>query len=674
MSIGTTVDWRISHGNVLTLGLQWNYYDAYFDIKTANLNTLGTITNQAPADWGPTFTQSRPGAASADRAAGNRRKYGATGHFSLKFVHDGPTWRFESGATYSDASSHYRDGEKGYVNNFSLTLPGITLRLADIDSELGVPRSVTATTAGGAPLDVASLAPYRINNIVFNELNSRDVITSVRANAKRDFAVPFITAPMTIKTGLDVRRMDRDIRDQNRSRYNFVGPDRTAATADDLAGLYDLVDEGFYRDGRTEYGEPWLQYPDNYKLYDLFVAHPEYFTEDVAFRVQNQAVDSRKLTETVSAAFLRADWRFFDNRLWIVAGARYERTDDDGEGVKNDPTAFYQKNANGDLIRGANGLPVPIPGLDAGARAALQYSDRASHAKRDYDGFFPSVNGVFNLRHNLLLRASYAKTISRPNLDQIIPGMTVSDPNTTNANNLLITVNNTALNPWTADNFDVALEYYFGKTGNNVFSLGGFRKEIKDFFANRREDATPELLESYGLDDSYLLYDVQYRFNAGDATVTGFEINYRQGLTLLPHWARGNDVFYNMNAQRLQGTTLADFTNFVRRSDNYGFTFSRPKFTLRLKVNDLGRQRRNLITGVNLSPATYRWRAPRRAVDIDLEYRIRRGLSVFVAGRNVTDQPSRHEEVYGIGTPEYARISNHWLHGVNYVMGIKGSF
>jgi hypothetical protein len=47
-SVGTTVDWRISHGNVLTFGAQWNYYDAFFNNKGGNLNTMGAITNLAP--------------------------------------------------------------------------------------------------------------------------------------------------------------------------------------------------------------------------------------------------------------------------------------------------------------------------------------------------------------------------------------------------------------------------------------------------------------------------------------------------------------------------------------------------------------------------------------------------------------------------------------------------
>ena len=675
-SAGTTLDWRISHGNVLTFGAQWNYYDAFFANKGANLNTMGTITNLAPADWGPSFTQARAGASSVDRGGASRRKYGTTAHFSLKYMHDGPVWKIDAGATYSDATNHYRDGEKGFVNTPSFTLPGITLRLGEIDPTIGVPRSMTATTATGAPLDVGTLANYRISNFVFNEANSRDLVTSARVNARREINLPLLAAPFILRSGLDLRSMDRDISPHRRARYTFVGPDGSSAatSTDDSAGLYDLVDYGFYRDGKSGFNEPRLEYPSNYKLYDLWAAHPEYFAEDVPFRIQNEANDSKKLRETVSAAYLRTDWRFFNNRLLVVGGVRYERTDDKGSGVRNDPTALYQRDANGNLLRGANGLPVRIPGLDTITANQLQYVTRGAHAERDYDGFFPSANVVFNLTRDLLLRASYAKTINRPNLDQIIPGMTITDPNTTNTNNLLITVNNTGLNPWTAENIDLGLEYYFGKNGSNVISVGGFQKDIKDFFGSERIDATPELLESFGLDDSYLNYDVSYRFNAGDATVTGLDINYRQALTFLPEWGRGVAVFYNVTSQRLQGTTLSDFRNFVRRNDNYGVTLSRPKFTVRLKVNDRGRQRQALTTGVNLPAGTYRYQAPRRTLDVDFEYRVHPRISLFIAGRNVTNTPSTYQEVYGDGTPEYARIATYWEHAVNYVLGVKGSF
>jgi iron complex outermembrane recepter protein len=675
-SAGTTVDWRISERNVITLGAQWNYYDAFFSNKSANVNTLGSISNRAPVAWGPTFTQGQPGGGSISFGSSSRRKSGTTGHLSLKLVHDGPVWKFDAGAAYSDASNHYRDGDKGYVNTFSMSLTNVTLRLDNIDGRIGVPRTITATTAAGQPVDWTRIAPYRLNNIVFNQIDSRNLMTSARVNARRDFNLPIVSSPLAVRTGLDTRRMDRDIRDHLRTRYNFVGPDRVAgaSSTDDFAGLYDLAHTAFHQSGKPGFGEPWIEYPNPYKLYDLFAAHPDYFVEDLVFRIQNEAADSRKLTEVVSAAYLRTDWRFFNNRLWVVAGARYERTGTSGYGLKNDPTALYQKDAGGNLIRGANGLPVRIPGLDPVSAARLQYTDRGAHAKRNYDGLFPSTNIVVNLSERLLLRSSYAKTITRPELDRIIPGMTVTDPNTANTSNLLISVNNTGLKPWTADNFDLGLEYYFGQSGGNLLSIGGFRKDIKDFFTSRRVEATPELLESFGLDQSYLSYDVEYRANAGEAKVTGLEFSYRQALTFLPHWARGMDVFYNVNSQRVQGRSISNFNNFIRRNDNYGLTLSRPKFTVRLKVNDRGRQRLASVAGANLPPGTYRYQAPRRMLDIDVEYRLRPGLSVFVAGRNVTDEPSTHQETYGPGTPEYARTVQYWKHAVNYVVGIKGRF
>jgi iron complex outermembrane recepter protein len=311
-SVGTTLDWRISHGNVLTFGAQWNYYDAFFHNKTANINTLGTISNVAPAAWGPTFTQSQPGAASVALGGGSRRKSGTTGHMSLKFVHDGPVWKIDAGATYSDASNHYRDADKGFSNGHTFTLSNLTMRLDNIDPKTGVPASVTTTSATGAPIDWTRLAQYRINNINFAQINSRDLVTSARVNAKRDFALPFLGAPVGVKTGIDLRRMDRDIRSKDRLQYTFVGPDRSSAatSTDDFAGLYDLVNTGFYKDGKSGFGEPWLEYPSSYKLYDLFTAHPEYFSEDAVFRITNETNDSKKLTESISAAYFRTDWRF----------------------------------------------------------------------------------------------------------------------------------------------------------------------------------------------------------------------------------------------------------------------------------------------------------------------------------------------------------------------------
>jgi ABC-type molybdate transport system permease subunit len=54
---------------------------------------------------------------------------------------------------------------------------------------------------------------------------------------------------------------------------------------------------------------------------------------------------SKKLEETISAAYLRTDVKALENRLWIITGVRFERTDDTGYGPLNDIRNTYVKNA-----------------------------------------------------------------------------------------------------------------------------------------------------------------------------------------------------------------------------------------------------------------------------------------------------------------------------------------
>jgi iron complex outermembrane recepter protein len=675
-SVGSTIDWRVSPASVLSFSVQWNDYDAFFSNKSANINTLGSLGTVPPAAWGRSFTQSQPGAGTVSFGGSTRRKSGTTQHLSLRFVHEGRHWSWETGATYSNASNHYRDADRGHVNGSSISLTQVTLLLSDIDRTTGIPRSVAATTAAGTPVGWERLGVYRINHILFNQLDSRDVVTSARSNVKRDVRLPLLRAPVALKVGVDARQMSRDIQPRLRARYDFVGPDGItgAASADDVAGRYDLVNAGFRQAGRPRYGEPWLEYPSAHKLYDLFVASPAFFREDVPFRIQNEAAESRKLTEAVSAGYLRTDWRMLNNRLRIVGGARHEHTRVAGYGLRNDPTALYQRDAAGNLLRGANGLPVRIAGLDAAAAAQLQFTPRGAYARRSYDGIYPSLAVVVEVTRDLLLRASYARSLTRPNLEHVIPGVTISDPAGAGGAIPLISINNPGLKPWTAKNVDLGIEYYFGEGRGNVIALGTYRKDMRDFFGVRRTEATPAGLASFGLDETYMGYELEYKFNAGNATLSGGELSYRHGLERLPYWARGLDVFYNVTVQRLEGTTLSDFNNFVRRNDNYGITLSRPRFTVRLKVNDRGRQRLVPVTGANIAPGAHRYQAPKRMLDVDLEYRLRRELAFFVAGRNVTDTPSTHQETYGLGTPRHARTVQYWKHAVNYVMGFKGSF
>ena len=657
-SFGANADWRIRPHDVLSFGVQWTLAEAFFTNQSPSFSAIGTA-NTAPTSYGPDFTQGANGAGMFQHSTTFRRRLGTTHHLSLKYRHDGPLWKIDGGAVYSRAKDAFRDIERGYFNTAVFQLRSVTTRFDGISSD--GPAMISTRNSAGLEVDWRSLGNYTVVSGNTVPIDSSDVIKGAHLNVARTVKG---WVPVTFKAGLDFRTQERDTT-KPAVRWNFVGPDKVARTADDLASRYDLVETG-----SSSVGSPLgpLQYPSPYKLWELYQAHPEWWTDDTNFNITQNANNSKLVEESVSAAYFRADVRLLNNRLLVVGGVRYERTDDKGEGVRNDLTATYQRNPDGSFVRDpANNRPVKIV-ADAATLLRLQYQERGAHAKRNYDGFYPSINATFNVRDNLLLRASYAKTIGRPDFNNIVPGIVASDPAATTKT---VRVNNTGLLPWTANNYDVALEYYFEPAG--VLSAGGFKKDISDFFGAITTLATPQLLSEYGLDETFSDYSFIYSQNVGDAMVEGVELNYTQGLTFLPEWARGLQVFANLTSQRLLGDATADFSDFIRRNINWGISLSRPKYTVKLNWNHRGRQRIGMLTGTGVPAGAYDYYAPRMFLDVNAEYRMTSRLALFATVRNITDS-SRIRERYAPDTPAYASRYFEQRFGAQYFFGIKGTF
>ena len=76
------------------------------------------------------------------------------------------------------------------------------------------------------------------------------------------------------------------------------------------------------------------------KLFNIYKAHPEYFVLNGAGAYTNRVNSSKLLQETISAAYVRGDIKALDNRLWLVAGVRFERTADKGRGAHTGNAAW----------------------------------------------------------------------------------------------------------------------------------------------------------------------------------------------------------------------------------------------------------------------------------------------------------------------------------------------
>ncbi|MGH8018104.1 MAG: hypothetical protein ACREIA_07410, partial [Opitutaceae bacterium] len=181
----------------------------------------------------------------------------------------------------------------------------------------------------------------------------------------------------------------------------------------------------------------------------------------------------------------------------------------------------------------------------------------------------------------------------------------------------------------------------------------------------------------YSLDPvEYGNFEVATNYNL-DSTVrmTGFEFDYRQALTFLPSWAQGVQVFFNASSLRTIGDGAANLAGFVPRSGSWGWSLTRPRYTLRMNWNYRGAARESLIAASprSIAPGTYNWEAKRLYLDVTAEYNLRKNLTLFANMRNVNDQ-TQDSKVYGPDTPDYAKFRQRVDYGAAWTFGLRGSY
>jgi TonB-dependent receptor len=680
-SVGFTADYKLTPNDTLSFSFQWTWIGVLHNNRTFTF----LVQRVNPSDFGPTFTHGQPGGTGRVNIQGAAQDwYGTTSSPSMIWRHNGPVWRSELGAGMSRASLHVRSVDKGWFRASQASRTGVTVSFDDIFYLR--PGRISVIDAAGAPVNPYDLSNYSLVNADDNPRESVDLRRTAFANLRRDFAIGRI--PVSLKGGLDVRSTNRDLRGGT-VPYNYVGPDGRGSTTpigsdDNAAPMLDVLFS--QRPGR--YGLPSIPWLDNKKYYDLYKAHPEYFTVDQNSVYRNAVGISKYAEEIISSAYLRGDVAFFERRLQLVGGLRAEQTNVKGQGPLTDPTrdyqrdasgnVIYQRDANGNVVRNSQGVAQPalIVPTNAGlAYSQLTFLDRGQHTKKEYLRLFPNINVSYNVRDNLIARASWYESVGRPDFNQYAGGLTLPNlQNLPDPSSNRISVNNAGIKAWQAQTTKLRLEYYFQRVGN--ISIGAFRRDIKNFFGSTTTRATPEFLALYDLTpDTYGEFDVATNYNIpGTVRFTGMEFDYKQALTFLPQWARGVQVFANASTLRAQGVATSSNFNYVPRTYNWGVSLTRPKYLVKMSWNYRGLQRRGAqITGRSIESGTYDWWSKRLYIDLTAEYNFLKHYTLFMNMRNIDDN-TEDTKRYGPSTPSYARFRQRVDYGSAWTFGVKGTF
>lgn len=118
----------------------------------------------------------------------------------------------------------------------------------------------------------------------------------------------------------------------------------------------------------------------------------------------------------------------------------------------------------------------------------LEDGEQISYADTDFDHTLPSLNVMWDISEDLILRGAVYKSMTRPDANQYRVDSSVDvdwvDDDETIPDNVDIDLGNPYIEPFTADAFDLSLEWYHRK-GSGI-SLAYFYKEVANGIEDRQ--------------------------------------------------------------------------------------------------------------------------------------------------------------------------------------------
>jgi len=264
--------------------------------------------------------------------------------------------------------------------------------------------------------------------------------------------------------------------------------------------------------------------------------------------------------------------------------------------------------------------------------------------KKSYDNVLPSANISVDLTDNLLLRFAAAKVLVRPIIDssnQLATTVT-SAVDTTGHRVYSIAIGQGDLNPMTANQIDVTLEWYYG--AGNGLSAGFFSKKVKNgvytsLTCPASYEGTALTRDSGGvcLSSAGDTYNITQSFNDGRTVdIHGYEVNWQQSLDAwLPIEGFGLIANYtHVNpATSVTGFKLANLSEHTANGTVY---WENQTFSARLSANYRSAYDQTSVESFFSGPLGHTV-ASRTQFDLNLGYNINERLSLSFAAMNINN-------------------------------------
>ncbi len=619
------VDYKLSPEAMVWTRIDYNTYSARnyqrnvrFRFNNAINGNLASDPRDASIEYSLASQTSTN--ATAEFYNGNGfNKHGATVTPAVGGTYRRGAFRADVQAQMSRSTNYYHTVEMGFFDTAtSGQTPPLTLRW---NRENGGDEAVNITQLTGP--DWRRLDTYTAPAAANRRTNTgKDQKWTTKADLRYNWQN--WRFPTVLKWGGDISEQIRNVdRFQPAGNpYVYLGPDQLPNTGDER-----WTPEAHYSVGNLAGGNlqnlPGL---DRFWLAREYGAHPERFTEpSPAEQLLLKLRNHWDIKEQVDSAYSQVIFKV-TSKFDIAPGVRMEKT----RGTSRGPTDLGDDYAKFVLTGNRN---ATIPTNTADYYQARYGSDAV--VGTDYHTWLKYLHATYRLTPDLVFRASFNDSITRPDLAILAGGITV------NPDALPVptaTISNPNLQPEHGRNMFVSAEYYFPKRAG-FFTISAARRDIENLIRSQRYDLEPDedFPNPVGIDlrgHRVTTYD-----NVGKAHVGTLEFSYRQNMVFLPGVWQRLSVFANYTVLHFD-----DYENF-RRPDNLttaGISFDHPRgFTFRWNFVWVPIFRGGALSTSSTARGSATMTGERSAHDMQVSYRVSPRVTLFANARNIFNRPQR---------------------------------
>lgn len=265
----------------------------------------------------------------------------------------------------------------------------------------------------------------------------------------------------------------------------------------------------------------------------------------------------------------------------------------------------------------------------------------------------PSANLIYELVEDMNIRASYSRTLARPNMREISP-FTIVDPIVSRFER-----GNPNLERSLIDNFDLRWEYFFGR--NEVVALSGYYKNFQNPIVRQFLISTNNEIQFINVDNGQLY---------------GIEVEFRKNLGFLAPFLTNFNL--NTNATYIQSETDTDALNTIDPATRpfegqpdyiinaaLNYVNSKRGWDASLSLNYLGDRLNSIGSATTLDI----YDVGRTQLDINIIKRIG-DLTLRLGARNLLDDPFLQSSTFRGDEYIYSdfRRGVDWRFGIGYTI------